>query len=127
MTKPTMKRNVREKRRVQCLNEYFKCLRDKLPTEWQTKKMSKEEILRKSSLYIRHLRQFLTIADSFDENSNETFTYSHECSEIQIATRKVTGKDTICYHQQNCPENDLSDKCIKCTGEKQCYSSMYRS
>lgn len=49
------RRNARERKRVRVVNDMLKILRDKLPEEWTSKKMSKLEILKKSTLYISRL------------------------------------------------------------------------
>ena len=51
------KRNARERKRVRVINNTLKTLREKLPVEWTSNKMSKLEILRKSTLYIRRLME----------------------------------------------------------------------
>lgn len=58
------RRNARERKRVRVINDMLRILREKLPEEWTSKKMSKLEILRKSTLYIRRLIK-LTGEDSF--------------------------------------------------------------
>ncbi|KAK3107313.1 hypothetical protein FSP39_011638 [Pinctada imbricata] len=71
MPKNDEKRNARERRRVQGLNHYIQTLRNKLPEEWKSKKMSKLEIIQKSSVYIQHLRNFLSLTEPFVlDNSN---------------------------------------------------------
>ncbi|KAK3098469.1 hypothetical protein FSP39_019757 [Pinctada imbricata] len=55
--KGTDKRNARERKRVKGINEMLTILKQKLPEEWTSRKMSKLEILRKSALYIRRLSQ----------------------------------------------------------------------
>ncbi|XP_069118955.1 achaete-scute homolog 2-like [Argopecten irradians] len=51
------KRNERERRRVQGINEVLNVLKDRLPSDWTTPKMSKLEILRKSTSYIKLLME----------------------------------------------------------------------
>lgn len=53
--KYNVKRNSRERKRVQQINAIIRELKNKLPVEWTSKKMGKLEIIQKSTLYIRHL------------------------------------------------------------------------
>ena len=55
--KGTDRRNARERKRVKGINEMLTLLKNKLPEEWTSRKMSKLEILRKSTLYIKRLQQ----------------------------------------------------------------------
>ncbi|XP_060073274.1 uncharacterized protein LOC132553081 [Ylistrum balloti] len=67
------KRNERERRRVQGINQLLVALKDKLPADWTTPKMSKLEILRKSTSYIKLLMEM-----SLDEESEIPHKVSDE-------------------------------------------------
>lgn len=55
------RRNERERRRVQHLNSTLQKLKNKIPDEWKSQNMSKIDILRKASAYIRLLRSILSV------------------------------------------------------------------
>lgn len=58
------RRNARERRRVQLVNDGFIRLRRKIPTEPRNKKLSKVKTLRSAINYILHLQQMITESDS---------------------------------------------------------------
>lgn len=60
------RRNERERRRVQHLNSTLHNLKDKIPDEWKSQNMSKIDILRKASAYIRLLRSILSVNSDDD-------------------------------------------------------------
>ncbi|XP_054774584.2 basic helix-loop-helix transcription factor scleraxis-like [Lytechinus pictus] len=58
------RRNARERRRVQLVNDGFIRLRRKIPTEPRNKKLSKVKTLRSAINYILHLQQMITESDT---------------------------------------------------------------
>ena len=106
-----MKRNARERQRIQGMNEYLERLRDRLPAEWKTKKMSKLEILQKSSVYIRHLRRFLTVTESFDKDDKSSgdiiLAFSQSGSKFQIPTNRWANNRTL--YQNWIDKNTISN------------------
>ncbi|XP_062615580.1 achaete-scute homolog 1a-like [Saccostrea cucullata] len=86
------RRNARERRRVRVINDMLKILRDKLPEEWTTKKMSKLEILKKSTLYISRLAE-LAEDDSFVKKTDKRYGTRKSVSEnLKQASGKQQGE-----------------------------------
>ncbi|KAJ8006504.1 hypothetical protein DPEC_G00107930 [Dallia pectoralis] len=57
------KRNERERQRVRCVNEGYARLRERLPREYEDKRLSKVETLRAAIDYIKHLQSMLDLND----------------------------------------------------------------
>ncbi|XP_041833864.1 achaete-scute homolog 4 [Melanotaenia boesemani] len=55
------KRNERERHRVRCVNEGYARLRERLPQEFEDKRLSKVETLRAAIDYIKHLQSLLDL------------------------------------------------------------------
>ncbi|XP_057710083.1 uncharacterized protein LOC130927951 [Corythoichthys intestinalis] len=55
------KRNERERHRVRCVNEGYARLRERLPMEFDDKRLSKVETLRAAIQYIKHLQSLLDL------------------------------------------------------------------
>ncbi|XP_051911179.1 achaete-scute homolog 4 [Hippocampus zosterae] len=55
------KRNERERHRVRCVNEGYARLRERLPREFDDKRLSKVETLRAAIDYIKHLQGLLDV------------------------------------------------------------------
>ncbi|XP_077400221.1 achaete-scute homolog 4-like [Vanacampus margaritifer] len=55
------KRNERERHRVRCVNEGYTRLRERLPREFDDKRLSKVETLRAAIDYIKHLQGLLDV------------------------------------------------------------------
>ncbi|XP_037099771.1 achaete-scute homolog 4 [Syngnathus acus] len=55
------KRNERERHRVRCVNEGYARLRERLPREFDDKRLSKVETLRAAIDYIKHLQELLDL------------------------------------------------------------------
>lgn len=90
------KRNARERRRVQGINDFLDILKDKLPVEWTSSKMSKLEILRKSTSYIKLLMEMSLDDNNFPMDDvtehNGMLEERMECKEatMQMDTCNVT-------------------------------------
>lgn len=61
------KRNERERHRVRCVNEGYARLRERLPREFEDKRLSKAETLRAAIDYIKHLQSLLDLNASVME------------------------------------------------------------
>lgn len=82
-------RNFRERSRVRKISAVFKELKNKLPEEWVTGKMSRVDILKKTTTYIRHLKQIL------DQKENPEIQ-----DETQMKQKHSPGNNTTCERQE---------------------------
>ncbi|XP_061663370.1 achaete-scute homolog 4 [Syngnathoides biaculeatus] len=73
------KRNERERHRVRCVNEGYARLRERLPREFDDKRLSKVETLRAAIDYIKHLQGLLDV--SADGTSLEAGHKRPKCRE----------------------------------------------
>ncbi|ESO82725.1 hypothetical protein LOTGIDRAFT_155742 [Lottia gigantea] len=65
-SKAMERRNARERNRISHMKTQFKKLQTKLPEDWQTNKMSKLDVLKKTIRYIRQLEDVLSGKQQFD-------------------------------------------------------------
>ena len=96
-----VKRNSRERKRVQNINVIIRELKDKLPVEWTSKKMGKLEILQKSTLYIKHLLDVLNDSASGTEKTDDVprkspLRTSEEIEPLLLLEREGSSNTEIC-------------------------------
>lgn len=85
-------RNYRERNRVRKISSTFLELKNKLPEEWTTTKMSRVDILKKTSTYIRHLMQILHENESQRSKPDIAVTYDQKKT-TEGNWRQDTGKN----------------------------------
>lgn len=78
--KRTQRRNAREKKRIEGINSMMNVLKNKLPDEWQSRKMSKLEIIQKSTSYIKLLVDMVS-SDVHVDDSDATYSYDRRLDE----------------------------------------------
>lgn len=97
------RRNERERRRVQHLNSTLQKLKNKIPDEWKSQNMSKIDILRKASAYIRLLRSILSVDTmqviQTDNTLGNNHIRGHNPSQRKLATDSNTVPEYTEYIQ----------------------------
>lgn len=85
------RRNARERKRVRIINDMLRILREKLPEEWTSKKMSKLEILRKSTLIkltgedsFRKDHKYCAVLESGSENRKTIEEISNRKNKLKV-------------------------------------------
>ncbi|XP_071492622.1 uncharacterized protein [Diadema antillarum] len=104
------RRNARERRRVQLVNEGFIRLRRKIPTEPRNKKLSKVKTLRSAINYILHLQQMITDADSqqqrmvdFGGHHHPHHHHHHQQQGYGLGMAGLIGHSAGLHHQVQTP------------------------
>ena len=99
-------RNFRERNRVRKISTVFEELKDKLPAEWTSKKMSKAEILKKTVTYIKYLSEIIQ-SDQCKDYTSTAYLVNPPAGLLRNCT--LNPRDNSLYTEVEFPVADAKD------------------